>query len=409
LIRASLNTDAELNAYPAEYDRQLDRIFDEYGLIVCGWSAEWDHALRAAFLRAPNRRYPVYWTARGALGNGAQDLVNHRGARVISVVDADSFFTSLLQRVESLEQSQRQNPQSIELLVRSTERYLAKPEYRIQLEELFVQEVNRLLKELDAPEFDPQKPLNQTDFRARVQRYESITEPLARMVGVLGRWGDDGELPLVANVIGSLYRQSEKIDSGKIAYLNIRSYPAVLVFTAYGLGLTRNDRWRILHRLFSTTIARQYKQSRRAVEQLFLTAWKGAEGNAWKQIEGLEKRKTPLSDHLVALFSDWGESFIRLLPDFELMFERFELLAAFAYLEKHKKDEVVAELSGSNFAWLPMGRASWHSPNREKLIAEIQAEPMKTTLVKAGFGKGDPEFLGLFVQTFNRMADAISW
>jgi SIR2-like domain len=224
-----LNTDAELNAYPAEYDRQLDRIFDEYGLIVCGWSAEWDHALRAAFLRAPNRRYPVYWTARGALGNGAQDLVNHRGARVISVVDADSFFTSLLQRVESLEQSQRQNPQSIELLVRSTERYLAKPEYRIQLEELFVQEVNRLLKELDAPEFDPQKPLNQTDFRARVQRYESITEPLARMVGVLGRWGDDGELPLVANVIGSLYRQSEKIDSGKIAYLNIRSYPAVLV------------------------------------------------------------------------------------------------------------------------------------------------------------------------------------
>jgi hypothetical protein len=403
-----LNTDAELNAYPIEYDRQLDRIFDEYGLIVCGWSGEWDHALRAAFLRAPNRRYPVYWTARGALGNGAQDLVNHRGARVISVVDADSFFTSLLQRVESLEQSQRQNPQSIELLVRSTERYLAKPEYRIQLEELFAQEVNRLLKELDAPEFDPQKPLNQSDFRARVQRYESITEPLVRMVGVLGRWGDDGELPLVANVIGSLYRQSEKIDSGMIPYLNIRSYPAVLVFTAYGLGLTRSDRWRILHRLFSTTIARQYKEPRRAVEELFLTAWKGAEGNAWKQIEGLERRKTPLSDRLVALFSDWGESFIRLLPDFELMFERFELLASFAHLEKHKKDEVVAELSGGNFVWLPMGRASWHSANREKLIAEIQAESMKTTLVKAGFGKGDPEFLDLFVQTFNRMADAIS-
>jgi SIR2-like domain len=60
-----LNTDAELNVYPKKYDRQLDRIFDEYGLIVCGWSGEWDRALRAALLRAPNRRYPVYWTARG--------------------------------------------------------------------------------------------------------------------------------------------------------------------------------------------------------------------------------------------------------------------------------------------------------------------------------------------------------
>jgi NAD-dependent SIR2 family protein deacetylase len=36
-----LNTDAELSAYPVEFDRQLDRIFDEYGLIICGWSGEW--------------------------------------------------------------------------------------------------------------------------------------------------------------------------------------------------------------------------------------------------------------------------------------------------------------------------------------------------------------------------------
>ena len=59
-----LNTDQELSAYPDGYNRLLDRIFDEHGLIICGWSGEWDHALRAAFLRAPNRRYPVYWAAR---------------------------------------------------------------------------------------------------------------------------------------------------------------------------------------------------------------------------------------------------------------------------------------------------------------------------------------------------------
>src|SRR3546814_2156715 len=108
---------------------------------------EWDHALRAAFLRAPNRRYPVYWTARGELGSGAQELGAHRSAKTLPISGADEFFKTLQQRVETLEQSQRQNPLSVELLVSSAKRYLAKPEYRIQLDELFAQETDRLRSE----------------------------------------------------------------------------------------------------------------------------------------------------------------------------------------------------------------------------------------------------------------------
>ena len=51
------NTPAELDQYPPEFDQLLDRIFDEFGLIVCGWSAEWDGALRSALIRAPSRRF----------------------------------------------------------------------------------------------------------------------------------------------------------------------------------------------------------------------------------------------------------------------------------------------------------------------------------------------------------------
>jgi NAD-dependent SIR2 family protein deacetylase len=399
-----LNTDAELSAYPAEFDRQLDRIFDEYGLIVCGWSGEWDHALRGAFLRAPNRRYPVYWAARGQLANAAQELVNHRRARVISAADADAFFTSLLRRVEALEQSQRQNPLSIELLVNSAKRFLSKSEYRIHLDELFTQEVDRLLKELDAPEFDPGRPFSHKDFHRRIRRYESVTEPLARMAGVLGRWGDDNELPLVLDIINSLYRHSEKI-GGQVACLNIRSYPAVLVFTAYGLGLTRSERWPALHRLFAATISRQYKDPRKVVEELFLSTWPGVEEKGWwHQIDGPQARKTPLSDHLLGIFAEWGKSFAGLSPDFELMFERFELLGSLAHLEQNKPSDIQAELSKDphNYVWIPVGRAGWHTQNREKLLAEIRSEPVKTALTKAGFARRDPAFVNLFVENFTR-------
>jgi hypothetical protein len=47
------NTVDELGSYNPEIDRLLDRVFDEYGLVVCGWSGEWDEALRNALLRAP--------------------------------------------------------------------------------------------------------------------------------------------------------------------------------------------------------------------------------------------------------------------------------------------------------------------------------------------------------------------
>ena len=46
------NTESELAEYSSEYNHLLDKIFDEYGLVVCGWSAEWDQALREAMFRA---------------------------------------------------------------------------------------------------------------------------------------------------------------------------------------------------------------------------------------------------------------------------------------------------------------------------------------------------------------------
>jgi hypothetical protein len=303
-----LNTESELSGYPAQYDNLLDRIIDEHGMIVCGWSGEWDHALRAAFLRAPNRRYSMFWAARGTPGDGAQQLIEHRKARVIPITDANTFFKSLQQRVVTLEQSQRQNPLSIEILVNSTKRFLAKPEHRIQLDELLAEETDRLIARLDSSEFAMLHQWKPTEFRARVQKYEAATEALATMCGVLGRWGDDTEFPLVCDIIRSLYAQSEKIAAGLTYYVNLRSYPAVLVFTAYGLGLTRAARWRSLHSLFDFTVDQQYREPLRAIETLFLWAWKGTENDAWKQIEGLEQRRTPLSDHLFELFSEGGGS-----------------------------------------------------------------------------------------------------
>jgi NAD-dependent SIR2 family protein deacetylase len=409
-----LNTDQELSTYPDGYNRLLDRIFDEHGLIICGWSGEWDYALRAALLRAPNRRYPVYWAARGTLGSGAQELATHRAARAIPITGADEFFQTLQQRVETLEQSQRQNPLSVELLVSSAKRYLAKPEHRIQLDELFTQETDRLLDQMDSDTFSAQGQWNQESFRARVRQYESATEPLARMAGVLGRWGDGKDFDVVLDVLRSLYHHAGKIRGGLTHWLNLRSYPAVLVFTAYGLGLTKAARWDILLKLFSSALASEHREPQRVVSTLFLWSWAGGEQQLWQQLEGMDRRKTPLSDHLLEVMTHWHKSFTGADANFELLFERFELMGSLAALHEYDEAQLEKTVEASAtrkdvLAWMPVGRSGWHSAGARTLLQELEDESRIAELLKVGFAKGSRRFLQLFVENFKLHAQRIGW
>lgn len=407
-----LNIEAELNSYPPQYDTLLDRILDEHGLIICGWSGEWDRALRKAFLRSPNRRYSTFWAARGNLGGGAQDLVNHRGARVISITDADGFFSDLKQRVGIIEQTQRRNPQSVELLIESVKRFLAKPEHRIQLEELLTQETGRVLEQLESPDLAANTQLDNINFRRRVSRYEAIAEPLTCMVGILGRWGDGRDVQLLLDIIKALWAGASQVRAGMNEYLALRYYPAVLIATAYGLGLVRASRWAAFHQILSATINGSGDSSSRVAETLLPSTWDEAHETWKRRIDGYQNRKTPLSDYFFELFSKWGKRFMGLVPDFDIMFERFEMLSSLVYLERSSKEAMRQVLGGNPqqaYTWMPIGRAGYQRNKSDKLIAEIMAEPMKATLLGVGFAEGDSELLDLFAENYKRLAARMFW
>jgi hypothetical protein len=99
------NTPEELGAYPPEWQDLLARVFDEYGLLVVGWSAEYDVALSTALSSSPSRRYPAYWTTyKGSIAEPAARLIAQRQAAVIDTSGADDFFGDLVQRLMRLDQ-----------------------------------------------------------------------------------------------------------------------------------------------------------------------------------------------------------------------------------------------------------------------------------------------------------------
>jgi predicted ATPase len=97
------NTPEELAHYDPAIDAFLDRVLDEYGLIVAGWSGQWDAALIEAFHRCPSHRYSTYWAGRSAPKGSAARIMASRRGHFIQVQGADEFFTDLARRTGSLD------------------------------------------------------------------------------------------------------------------------------------------------------------------------------------------------------------------------------------------------------------------------------------------------------------------
>ena len=408
-----LNTENELSKYPPEYVALLDRIFDEHGLVVCGWSGEWDHALRGAILRSPNRRYSMFWAARGELGAGAEELIAHRRGIKISIADADKFLGEVHNRVETLARTHRHNPQSIDLLVSSTKRYIEKAEYRIQLDELLTSEARSLVGKLEAAGFTAHGIWSDGEFRQRVAIYETATEPLAKMAGVLGRWGNGSEVTTMMDIIRFVRCPATDAGDGLAAWIELLSYPAVLLVTAYGTGLVRSQRWHDLHLFLSSEIKDRYSaEPKRIVEVLFLWSWKGGSNDYWKELEGMDRRKTALSDHLYELFGEWSESYVGVVSSFEELYEMWEVIVSLTYCERYSLKELqkgVSQSSISGTTWMPVGRSGWNSQTRDLIIRHIQSDELKKNLLKAGFGNGQADSLEAAIGNFMQIAGRMQW
>lgn len=391
----SLNTEAELAAYPDEYDTLLDRIFDEYGLIVCGWSGEWDHALRAAMLRAPNRRYSWYWAARGGLGTGAQALVAHRRGTVIPIEEADRFFSDVAQRVATLQQADAPDPVSTQFLIGSAKRFVVRPEFRVQLEDLVLGQVQRVCSliaesaKVNPGNWDP------TVFRHQAERYEQATEALATICGVVGRWGDGASASLAIDALRSVHAAAKRFNLSGHPYVRLHLYPAVLVMMAYGLALTRAKRWAELHALLTLVIDRDGREPVRVVDALFSVCWDSAE--TFKAFPGLEKARLPLSERLLQLMGSWGGAFMGAMPDLAQEYERFEILASLAHAGRLTREQLESGM-GNPGAWVAVGRSALDRRVAGPILDELSMTAWQAQVTEAGFG--EKAFIDTFVNSF---------
>lgn len=395
-----LNTDLELGDYPSEFNVVLDRILDEFGLIVSGWSGDWDHALRSAFIRAPNRRYPTFWVTRGRLSERGQELVTQRKAIVANAPDADSFFCALQLKLQTLSEYHQPNPASMELTIAMAKRFLSKPDHKIQLDDLVTTELRKLVDHYTPVFSDPSSVMGQ-EYATWITSYETSTETMARLSGVLGRWGDGAERSLMLDAIRVLTAEALKNGSGQNIWLALKKYPAVQIFVAYGLGLTRAGKLKELHSLFESTIAIDSRITMPLGESFNPAYFESVtQKTIWQSFPGQDQAKTPLSNRLAEVLTPrWAHSFAG-LGDPVMLFDRFEFYCVLYFTESRNITEASIQnyIQRGQVRHLITGRLGWHRNAISTIEEEMSHDEFRAPLLEAGFAYGSQRFLELFFE-----------
>lgn len=376
------NTDSELDRYAPAIDAILDEVLDNFGLVVVGWSGEWDMALRAALLRAPSRRYPFYWAARGSIAPLAQDLITHRGGRSFAIVDADSFFARLNDTVEALRQAARPHPQSVAMAVALAKRYCRDDRYSLEWAEFLAAEVTKIRSFVTGKDYPKGNPTSET-INALLSTLVSRSEVLRRACLVSGRWGTPEANREVTRAIRSLGFRAEAMN-GYTYWMELRDFCASLCFYWTLAGAVAHDDFMTARSLMHARIKMSNaEEAFVAALPLLALGW-----TDWKVLTGFENRRTPASDFLFGGFEKELTDSAVDQSEAEDLFDRLEFLISleFAYLRLQSTNGL--------WFWMPIGRYIWKRQRDgvfNRLAAAYENLPADHVLLQAGLLGGTSE------------------
>lgn len=399
------NTPAELASYDPRMDTLLDKIFSDYGLIVCGWSAEYDLALREAFKRSRTRRYGTYWVHLGnEPGEAARDLISFVGGQPVRTSGADAFFGKLLDRVESLEEYGGPHPLTAPLAVATTKRYLSEDRHRICLEDLVRGETERLYAELFEPELYPpgeDADMTDTSFSKRVEGYRRRSDVLLAMM-IAGCYYDDAERTVWPDALERV--ANPPMIEGRISkpLFQLHYYPALLMFYGSGIAAMAGERRVTLGNLLYRARVRELRRDEYPIALSFGTSafyYAGTWMNNHLQPDTPPQSRTqfsyPMSEHLHATLR---EPLREILPDaanYDSYFHQFEYLRGIVHIAQ--RNQHTPGYSGPE----GHGPVGCYGPRLER--PEVQRA---LTQVQEGLGDIASSWAGLFGVPVGQLEEA---
>ncbi|WOX55855.1 MULTISPECIES: SIR2 family protein [unclassified Methanoculleus] len=266
-------TPEDLKHYPPAMEDYLKRIFGEYGLVVCGWSGEFDtHLIQILCAEEILRRYPVFWCRRNG-GSVPREVCRALMPNGIVIDDADDFFTVLETVVERFSRFEPRTTLTAAAAVRKVKDALRQTKPELVLPDLINEETDRVLAFLaDESRYQADVIDSKGFYTATLTGIEGAAAPLAAMVATVAQYDDGSFADLVSNTIERLINVSpvtpeiseiqnkgQKTVSDYIErLLRLRYYPALLVIYASGIAAVHTRHFNTLEAIVRKPMISRY-------------------------------------------------------------------------------------------------------------------------------------------------------
>ena len=326
------NTLAEIGRYDAEQDRLLDQVFDEYGLIVCGWSADWDVALRAAIERCPNRRYTTYWSANSDVAGAAKLLCDKRAAQIVKGMGADQFFGMLAEKITALKEMGAGHPLSSQMAVATLKKLLVEDKDRIRLHDFVTEESENAAQSLFGNLGTSQRTFSLKQYEARLQI-------LLAMMVTAGFWGRAIHRKLWLDCFRQLVTPRSRSLPGFAGAMDY--YPAYVALYAFGLAAIAGGRSGNLGYILAKAKVRTERGHEDSLIHRLISQLRG------RELDDVVRNEEPKYKHIAMPSSHYlmdtvREHFRKLASDdnrYRELFNRFEYLMSLAAYDIYQKED----------------------------------------------------------------------
>lgn len=247
------NTPDELKEYPEKVNKYLDRIFEDFGIIVCGWSADWDVALRKALCNKRGERFGLYWTSISEPKGVSKKIIEKLHTNFISISGADDFFVTLEENIEALQRHKYpKDPLTTPLAIEKTKKYIAENN-SAKIFDLVNNERIAVYSEISSDDFEidisklSQRGIrpNEELYLERFARYEQLIKPLCGICSTIAYFDDENYGRIILPTMENLIYPHQWSNCSTILK-GLENYPLYLLNNVIGVTALTNNHYKLL-------------------------------------------------------------------------------------------------------------------------------------------------------------------
>lgn len=378
-------TPEDLKDYSPELKDYLDRIFSEYGLIICGWSAKDDTGLvriltREGLGKERVRRYSTIWCRRKESRAIPGEVTEALHPLEIEIASADEFFRELYSRIEVLRRYEHKEPMSASTAVQRVKHVLREPKPELALPDLINEGTDRVLEFVKARQQYQTASIDGREFyMATLRKFEDAATPLAAMLATVAYYDDSTFADLITDTIVQLINipptmpeiseiqnlETKTVQAYAQGLLQLRNYPGLLAIYASGIAAVRARHFNALEAILRRPKVYRYSGMLQKpvpyYEDINLKMVTGF-GSNWLSNQSWDRfrKEGNHRDYLYQVMYTIIQSLIPSRYAFRESLDIFEYLFGLAYLAECDEDDIKEGVFRSYVVPKPLQSNNWY-------------------------------------------------